>query len=67
MSETIEALRNEFSKWKEAFEKKGLNVNLGKTKVMVSSVIRKVGMSECKVDTCWVCNLREKANSALCA
>ena len=33
MSETIEGLRNKFLKWKEAFESKGLKVNLGKTKV----------------------------------
>ena len=33
MSETIEGLRNKFQKWKEAFESKGLKVNLGKTKV----------------------------------
>ena len=34
MSETIEGLRNKFLKWKEAFDSKGLKVNLGKTKVM---------------------------------
>ena len=37
MSETIEELRNKFLKWKEAFEREGLKVNLGKTNVMVSS------------------------------
>ena len=36
MSETIEGLRNKFLKWKEAFESKGFEVTLGKTKVMVS-------------------------------
>ena len=39
MSETIEGLRNKFLKWKEAFESKGLMVNLEKTKVMVSGSI----------------------------
>ena len=39
MSETIEGLRNKFLKWKEAFESKGLMVNLEKTKVMVSGNI----------------------------
>ena len=29
MSETIEGLRDMFLKWKEAFENKGLKVNLG--------------------------------------
>ena len=28
MSETIECLRNKFFKWKDAFESKGLKVNL---------------------------------------
>ena len=36
MSETMEGLRETFWKWKEAFESKGLKVNLGKTKVLVS-------------------------------
>ena len=31
MSETIEGLMSKFLKWKEAFESKGLKVNLGKT------------------------------------
>ena len=35
MSETIEGLRNELLKWKEAFESEGLKVYLGKTKVIV--------------------------------
>ena len=39
MSETIEGLRNTLLKWKEAFESKGLKVNLGKTKVMVVVVV----------------------------
>ena len=36
MSEMMEGLREKFWKWKEAFESKGLKVNLGKTKVVVS-------------------------------
>ena len=35
-SETMEGLREKFWKWKEAFESKGLKVNRGKTKVVVS-------------------------------
>ena len=66
VSEPIEGLRNEFLKWKEAFESKGLKVNLGKTKVMVCSGITKDGMSKSKVDPCGVCNLRVKDNSVLC-
>ena len=50
MSETIEALRNKFLKLKEAFESKGLKVNLGETKVMVSGGITMDGMSKIKFD-----------------
>ena len=35
-SETMEGLRAKFWKWKEALESKGLKVNLGETKVVVS-------------------------------
>ena len=35
-SETMEELREKFWKWKEVFESKGLEVNVGKTKVVVS-------------------------------
>ena len=50
MSETIEGLRDAFLKLKEAFESKGLKVNLGKTKVMVSSSITQDGLSKINVD-----------------
>ena len=58
-------LRNKFLKWKEPFESKGVRVNLGKTKVMVSSGITYGGMSKSKVDPCGVCSLRIKADSVL--
>ena len=66
MSETVEALRDKFLKWKEVFESKGLKVNPGRTKVMVSSRISQDGLSKRKVDPCGVCSLRVKANSVLC-
>ena len=50
MSETIEGLRNTFVKLKEAFESKGLKVNLEKTKVVVCGGITKDGMSKSTVD-----------------
>ena len=65
-SETIKGLRNKFLKWKEAFESKGLYVNLGETKVMVSVGISKDGMSKRKVYPCVVYSLRVKAISVLC-
>ena len=64
MSETIDGLRNKFLKWKEAFESKGLKVNLGKTKV--SGGITKDGMSKSKVDPCGFYSLGVRTTSVLC-
>ena len=50
MSETIEGSRNTFLKWKEAFESKGVKVNISKTKVMVRGGITKDGLSKSTVD-----------------
>ena len=47
MSETIKGLKNKFMKRKEAFDK-GLKVNLGKTKVIVSGGITKDSLSKGK-------------------
>ena len=66
MSETMEGLRNTFLEWKEASESMRLNVDLGKTKVMVSGSI-KDSLSKSKVGPCGVCSLRVKVNSVLCA
>ena len=66
MIETIKGPRDMFLKWKESVESKGLNVNLGKTKVMVSCGITQHGLSKSKVDPCVVCNFKVKANSVLC-
>ena len=66
MSQTIEGLRDKLFKCKDVFESKGLKVNLGETKVMVSSGITKDGMSKSKVDPCGVCSLKAKANTVLC-
>ena len=63
MSEIIKGLTNKFLKWKDAFESKGLNVNLGKTKVMVCDGITKNSISKGKVDLCGVSSLRVKALS----
>ena len=59
-------MRDKFLKWKEAFESKGLKVNLGITKVMVISGITKDDLPCSKVDQCGVSGLRAKANSVLC-
>ena len=65
-SETIEGLRNKFLKWKEAFESKRLQANLGKTKVMASGGNTKNGMPKSTVDPCGVCSFRIKVNSVMC-
>ena len=66
MRETIKGLRNRFLKWKEAFENKGLKVNLGKTTVMVRGGITRDSLSKSKVDMLDVSSLKAKANSVLC-
>ena len=66
MSETIKGLRTKVLKWREAFESIYVKVDIGKTKVMVSSGITKDGLSKSNVDTCEVCSLRVKGYSILC-
>ena len=56
MSESMENLKEKFLKWKEAFESKGLKVNLKQTKVVVSGLKGEVLKS--KVDPCAKCGKR---------
>ena len=63
-SETMEGLREKFWKLKEAFESKGLKVNLVKTKVVVSGTEGEVFVS--KVDSFGICAKLVMANSVLC-
>jgi hypothetical protein len=63
-SETMEGLREKFWKWKEAFASKGLKVNFGKTKLVVSGAEGEVSVS--KVDPCGICGKRVMTNSVLC-
>ena len=51
--ETIENLWEKFWKWKEAFQIKGMKINLGKTKMMVSGCEGEVLNSS--IDSCGVC------------
>ena len=62
--EMMEGLRDKFWKWKEAFETKGLKLDLGKTKVVVSGAEVEVTVS--KVDPSGICGKRVMANSVLC-
>ena len=66
MSGIILGLRNNFLEWKVTFESKGLKVNLGIIKVMVSSGITQDSLSKAKFDPCRVCSLRVIANSVMC-
>ena len=63
MSKTMEGLREKFWKRKEAFESKGLKMNLGKTYLVVSAAEGEVFVS--KVDPCGICGKRVMANSVL--
>ena len=64
MSKTKAVLREKFWKWKEAFESKGLKVNIERTKVIVSGAEGEVSVS--KVDPCGNCGKRVMTNSLLC-
>ena len=65
MAETMGELEAQFIRWKEAFEGKGLKVNLGKTKVMESSGGGWVVVLT-KIDPCGVCGKRAKVNCVRC-
>ena len=60
----VENLKEKFLKWKEAFESKGLKVNLKKPKVMMSGSKGEVLKS--KVDPCAKCGKRVMANFLIC-
>ena len=60
MSESIENFKEKFLKWKEAFESKGLMVNLKKIKIMVSCSKSEVLKS--KVDPYAECSKRVMEN-----
>ena len=61
MAEIMEELEAQFIRWKAAFEKKGLKVNLGKTKVIESSGGGGVVVLA-KNYPCGVCGKRAKVN-----
>ena len=66
MSETIEGLGIKFLKWNEALESTDLNINLGKTKVIVGSGVTKDDLSSSNIALCGSCRLRVMVNSVLC-
>ena len=56
MGKTMEELRENFNEWKEAFESKGMRVNLGTTKLMVSGMEEET--FDRNIDPCAVCGTR---------
>ena len=64
MGETMEELRENFNEWREAFESKGMKVNLGTTKLMVSEMEEETLDSE--IDPCGECGTRVMSNLVLC-
>ena len=64
MSESLEQLRERFQKWKRALEGRGLKVNVGKTKMMVSG--KEGEITSNKIDPCGVCGKRVGSNAVCC-
>jgi hypothetical protein len=64
MADSMAELQLKFDRWKSVIERKGLKVNMGKTKVMVSGEGGERVVSG--IDPCGVCDKRVKANSVLC-
>ena len=65
MSDSFEGIDKKFSDWKKGIESKGLRVNVGKTKVMISSSnagsVNKTGKYPCGV-----CHKGVGSNSIYC-
>ena len=64
MSESLKDLGERFQRWRSALEGKGLNVNVGKTKMMVSGTEGEIALS--KIDPCGICGKRVGSNAGCC-
>ena len=64
MSESLDDLRERFQRWRSALEDKGLKVNVGKTKMMVSGTEGEIVLS--KIDPSGVCAKRVGSNAVCC-
>ena len=64
MSESLKDLRGKLQRWKSALESKGLKVNVGKIKMMVSGTEGEITSS--KIDPCGVCGKRVGSNAVCC-
>ena len=65
MSENWEDLRERFQRWRSTLEDKGLIVNVGKTKMMVSGMDGEIVLS--KVYPCGICGKRVRSNAVCCS
>ena len=63
MGKTTKELRENFDEWRNVFESKGMRVNLGKTKLMMSGM--KEETFDSKVNPCGDCGTRVTCNSVL--
>ena len=63
LGKTMEELRENFDEWREAFESKGMRVNLRRTKLIVSGMEKET--LDSKIDPCRVCGTRVMSNSVL--
>ena len=61
---TTEEWKENFDEWREAFESKGMRVNLGKTKLMVRGMEEET--FDGGIDPCGACGARVMSNSVLC-
>ena len=64
MTESLGNLRERFQRWRSAMEDKGLKVNVGKTKMMVSGTEGEIVFS--KIDPCETCGKRVGSNAVCC-
>ena len=64
MNENLEDLRERFQRWRGCIEKHGNEINIRKTKMMVSGAEGEIVRS--KVDPCGTCGKRLMSNAVLC-
>ena len=64
MSKSLDDLRERCQRWRSALKDKGLKVNVGKNKMMVSEMEGEIVLS--KIDPCGICGKRVGSNAMCC-
>ena len=64
MADSMQELERKYISWKNVLERRGLRVNIGKTKVMIGDGVKSVKKS--KIDPCAICGTRVCRNSIRC-